>query len=105
MKYNTLPYGLTINNLNKFVVRHFEDQALSGLIPVFTRTRAQFRLVLVKTGIRPSLTPALRLGLVGTLPTGALALMAQQHEVVHVIYCPSLKGWSELLQLLATNAN
>jgi len=22
---------LTINNLNKFVVRHFEDQALSGL--------------------------------------------------------------------------
>ncbi|OHC00034.1 MAG: hypothetical protein A2Z58_00365 [Planctomycetes bacterium RIFCSPHIGHO2_12_42_15] len=59
----------------------------------------------MKTGIRPSLTPALRLGLVGTLPTGALALMAQQHEVVHVIYCPSLKGWSELLQLLATNAN
>src|SRR3989304_3943599 len=51
---------LTINNLNKFVVRHFEDQALSGLIPVFTRTRAQFRLVLVKMGIRPSLTPALR---------------------------------------------
>jgi len=44
-------------------------------IPVFTRTRAQFRLVLVKTGIRPSLTPALRLGLVGTRPTGALALM------------------------------
>jgi len=24
---------LTINNLNKFVVRHFEDQALSGLKP------------------------------------------------------------------------
>ena len=54
---------MTINNLNRFVVLHFEDQALSGLIPVFTRTRAQFRLVLVKTGIRPSLTPALRLGL------------------------------------------
>src|SRR4030067_2200292 len=82
--------GLTINNLNKFVVRYFEDQALSGLIPVFTRTRAPFRLVLVKTGIRPSLTPALRLGLVGTRHTGALALMAQQHEVVHVIYCQSL---------------
>ena len=25
----------------------------------------------------------------GTRPTGALALMAQQHEVVHVIYCQS----------------
>ena len=25
--------GLTINNLNKFVVRYFEDQALSGLKP------------------------------------------------------------------------
>src|SRR3989339_1492100 len=88
--------GLTINNLNKFLVRYFEDQALSGLIPVFTRTRAQFRLVLVKTGIRPLLTPALRLGLVGTRPTGALALMAQQHEVVHVICCQSLwliHGW------------
>jgi len=24
---------LTINNLNKFVVRHFEDRALSGLKP------------------------------------------------------------------------
>ena len=32
---------------------------------------------------------ALRLGLVDTCPTGALALMAQQHEVVHVIYCQS----------------
>ena len=81
--------GLTINNLNKFLVRYFEDQALSGLIPVFTRTRAQFRLVLVKTGIRPLLTPALRLGLVGTRHAGALALMAQQHGVVHVIYCQS----------------
>src|SRR3972149_3981119 len=95
----TLPVKLTINNLNKFVVRHFEDQALSGLKSVFTRTRAQFRLVLVKTGIRPSLTPALRLGLVDTRHTWALALMAQQpvcertrsgrHEVVHVIYCQS----------------
>jgi len=36
------------------------------------------------------LTPALRLGLVGTRHTGALALMARQHEVVHVIYCQSL---------------
>ncbi len=36
------------------------------------------------------LTPALRLGLVDTRHTGALALMAQQHEVVHVIYCQSL---------------
>src|SRR3989339_2007068 len=79
--------GLTINNLNKFVIRHFEDKALSGLIPVFTRTRAQFRLrrELSRT-IRPSPTPALRLGLVGTRHTGALALMAQQREVVHFIY-------------------
>jgi len=30
--------------------------------------------------------PTLRLGLMGTRPTGALALMAQQHEGVHVIY-------------------
>jgi len=36
-----------------------------------------------------ALTPALRLGLVGTRHTEALALMAQQHEVVHVIYCQS----------------
>src|SRR3990172_252564 len=55
----------------------------------FTRTRAQFRLVLVKTGIRPLLTPALRLGLVGTCHTGALALMAQKYGAVHVIYCQS----------------
>ena len=53
--------------------------------------KAQFRLVLVKTGIRPLLTPALRLGLVGTRHIGALALMAQQHEVVPVIYCQSLR--------------
>ena len=25
--------GLTISNVNKFIVRHFEDQALSGLKP------------------------------------------------------------------------
>jgi len=37
-----------------------------------------------------SLTPALRLGLVGTRHTGALALMAQQHGVIHVIYCKSV---------------
>jgi len=54
--------------------------------------------------MRPSLTPALRLGLVGTRPTGALALMAMaqqpvcertrsgRHEVVHVIYCQSLNA-------------
>ena len=33
--------------------------------------------------------PTLRLGLVDTPHTGALALMAQQHEVVHIIYCQS----------------
>ena len=64
---------MTINNQNKFVVRHFEDQALSGLKPNSD-----------KTVINPSLKAG---GLVGTLPAGALALMAQQHEVVHVIYC------------------
>jgi len=31
-------WGLTINNLNKFVVRHFEDQALSGLKPNSDKT-------------------------------------------------------------------
>ena len=52
--------------------------------------KAHFRLRRELSRTRPSLTPALRLGLVGTRPTGALALMAQQHEVVHVIYCQSL---------------
>ncbi len=54
------------------------------------RAKAQFRLrrELSRT-IRLPLTPALRLGLVDTPHTGALALMAQQHEVVHVIYCQS----------------
>ncbi|HHT9108931.1 MAG TPA: hypothetical protein ACFYD9_09830 [Candidatus Wunengus sp. YC64] len=55
------------------------------------RAEAQLRLRrdLSRT-IKPSLTPALRLGLVGIRHTGALAPMAQQHEVVHVIYCQSL---------------
>ncbi|HHT9145711.1 MAG TPA: hypothetical protein ACFYD4_08550, partial [Candidatus Wunengus sp. YC61] len=56
-------------------VRHFEDQALSGLKPNSDKIVT---------------TPALRLGLVGTRLTRALALMAQQHEVVHVVYCQSL---------------
>ena len=43
---------------------------------------------------------ALRLGLVGTRSTGALALMAQQHEVVHVIYCQSLTGALREIMLL-----
>ena len=30
--------GMTINNLNKFVVRHFEDQTLSGLKPNSDKT-------------------------------------------------------------------
>src|SRR3989338_3999414 len=97
----TLSMGLTINNLNLWrrpdgssvLVRHFEDQALrqSQYSTSAVRAKAQFRLrrELSRT-IRPSLTPALRLGLVGTRPTGALALIAQQHEVVHVIYCQSL---------------
>jgi len=71
-----LPKGLTINNLNKFVARHFEDRALSGLKPNSDKIVT---------------TPALRLGLVGTCHTGALALMTQQHEVVHVIYCQFLR--------------
>ena len=103
----TLSMGLTINNLNLWrrpdgssvLVRHFEDQALrqTQYSTSAVRAKAQFRLrrELSRT-IRPSLTPALRLGLVGTRPTGALALIAQQHEVVHVIYCQSLwliHGW------------
>ena len=105
--------GLTINNLNKFVVRHFDrlstgtlkirhfDRLSTGTLKIrhfdrlstgTVRAKAQSRLrrELSRT-IRPSLTPALRLGLVGTRHTGALALMAQQHEVVHVIYCQSLR--------------
>ena len=66
---------MTINNLNKFVVRYFEDQAL-------VRAKALFRLCreLSRT-IRPSLTPALRLGLVGIRHTGALALMASNMKL------------------------
>src|SRR3989339_225311 len=91
----TLSMGLTINNLNLWrrpdgssvLVRHFEDQALrqTQYSTSAVRAKAQFRLrrELSRT-IRPSLTPALRLGLVGTRPTGALALMAQQHEVIHI---------------------
>src|SRR3989304_4842698 len=72
---------------NTLKIRHF-DRLSTGTV----RAKAQFRLrrELSRT-IRPSLTPALRLGLVSTRPTGALALMAQQHEVVHVIYCQSLR--------------
>src|SRR3972149_7756860 len=60
--------GLTINNLNKFVVRHFEDQALSGLKPNSDKTVINPSL---KAGVSlpaPThlITPALRLGLVGT---------------------------------------
>ncbi len=63
-------------------IRRF-DRLSTGTI----RAEAQFRLrrELSRT-IRPPLTPALRLGLVGTRHTGALALMTPQHEVVHFIY-------------------
>ena len=37
-RFLKLSMGLTINNLNKFVVRHFEDQALSGLKPNSDKT-------------------------------------------------------------------
>ena len=83
-------------------IRRF-DRLSTGTV----RAKAQFRLrrersseltpktqsndkTVTSTGSVQALTPALRLGLVGTCPTGALALMAQQHEVVHVIYCQSL---------------
>src|SRR3990170_5800602 len=107
----TLSMGLTINNLNLWrrpdgssvLVRHFEDQALrqSQYSTSAVRAKAQFRLrrELSRT-IRPSLTPALRLGLVGTRHTGALALMALQHKVVHVIHCQSLRScWKYCLLL------
>jgi len=70
-------------------IRRFDRLSTSTV-----RAKAQFRLrrELSRT-IRPSLTPALRLGLVGIRHTGALALMAQQHEVVLVIYCQSLSGY------------
>ena len=46
--------------------------------------------------------PTIRLGLVGTRHTGALALMAQQREVVYVIYCQSLTGCFAYLNLSVT---
>src|SRR3989337_3566068 len=64
----------------------------SGLKPrygVYPLTPA-LRLGLTHLPPTRLITPALRLGLVGTRPTETLALMAQQHEVVHVIYCQSL---------------
>ena len=65
--------GLTINNLNKFVVRH-----LDRLSTCPVRANAQFRLRRgAQSNVRPSLTPALRLGLVCTRRTMALARMAQ----------------------------
>ena len=36
MVYATM--GLTVNNLNKLLVRHFEDQAVSGLKPNSDKT-------------------------------------------------------------------
>jgi len=39
--------------------------------------------------------PTIRLGLMGTRPTGALALMSQQHEVVHVVLNKLLTAFSE----------
>ena len=80
---------MIINNLKSLSdtlkIRHFDRLSTSAV-----RAKAQFRLrrELSRT-IRLSLTPSLRLGLVDTRHTGALALMAQQHEVVHVIYCQS----------------
>ena len=85
---------MTINNLNKFVVRRLKIR--------HCQAKAQFRLrrELSRT-IRP-INPSLKAGVSGYTSYRALAPMAQQHEVVHVIYCQSLRGWSELLQLLAT---
>ncbi|HHT9115965.1 MAG TPA: hypothetical protein ACFYEL_05795, partial [Candidatus Wunengus californicus] len=50
---------MTINNLNKFVVRHF-DRLSTGTLKIrhCQGAKAPFRL-------RPSLTPALRLGVRG----------------------------------------
>jgi len=41
---------LTINNLNKFVFQHFEDQVLSGLKPNSDKTGTNPSL---KTGVNP----------------------------------------------------
>ena len=38
----------------------------------------------------------------GTRHTGALALMAQQHEVVHVIYCQSLREFAMTTEAVIT---
>ena len=73
MVYATM--GLTVNNLNKLLVRHFEDQAVSGLKPNSDKTVTN---------------PSLKAGVSGYTSSGALALMSQQHEVVHVVYCQSL---------------
>ena len=48
-------WGLTINNLNKFVVRHFEDQALSGLKPNSDKTVTNPSLKAGVSGYTPSL--------------------------------------------------
>ena len=117
---------MTVNNLNKFVVRHFEkirrfDRLSTSAVranprfhedksPIQTRPRESGDKTVTNPSLKAGvircveagrLTPALRLGLVGTRHTWALALMTQQpvckrtrssgrHEVVHVIYCQSL---------------
>src|SRR3989304_1944597 len=76
---------LGIDNKYSLLVRHFEDQALSGLKPNSDKTVTN---------------PSLKAGVSRYTSYRALALMAQQpvcgrhrssrHEVVHVIYCQSL---------------
>src|SRR3989339_1466207 len=72
------PLGLTINNLNKYVVRHFEDQALSGLKPNSDKTVTN---------------PSLKAGVSGYTPYRGFSPDGKQHEVVLVIYCQSLSGY------------
>jgi len=68
--------GLTINNLNKFVVQHFEDLALSGLKPNSDKTVTN---------------PSLKAGVSGYTSYRGFSPDGTATVVVHVIYCQSLR--------------
>src|SRR3972149_4334764 len=73
---NSLCERLTINNLNKFVVRYFEDQALSGLKPIPDPGRGQDS---DKTVTNPSLKAGVSLSASTHLITPALRPYVYTH--------------------------
>ena len=96
MQWNeiSLPFGkgLTINNLNKFVVRHFENQALSGLKPIPDPGRGQ-------DSDKTVTNPSLKAGVSGYTSYRGFSPDGTATVVVHVIYCQPLRVVRFLLSL------